>query len=242
MFFSIVIPVNNNHIYLNNFLRTVKKQTFTDFEIIVIDSIHKRYKSAAEAFSTIEHKINGEFIIFAHQDINFMEDDFLEKLKIQCEKTIFGIAGLAGKTKIMGKYDIVTQILHTSNMTAAGTVNNFTEPIETENLDECFIIIPKKIYKYSKFEYFADTWHLYATEYCLQMKNKGEKCYILPMSIWHNCKENSLNRDYYMSIMALCKKYKKNRFITTLYGIWPTNSLLCYIKCYYRIKCLMETK
>lgn len=234
MIFSIVVPVNNIVIFNENIKASLKKQKMRNFELVMIDTIKHGFSSASQALNSVRNCLHGDYIIFAHQDINFLEENFLETLYKFCMEYEFGIAGVVGKVKLYGKYEIATNIVHTIKKINAGSYSGFSEVIETENLDECFFIIPNKILKKYAFGDLGNTWHLYATEYCLQMKKNNYKSYIFPLHLWHNCKSNSLDKDYFYRIRLLCKKYRKYKKITTIYGVWPTLSWLCYLKCAYR--------
>ncbi len=233
-FFSVVVPVNNKEIFDRNISESLNKQNNADYDLFVIDSINNKYKCAGEALNSVASLLSGEYVVFCHQDLNF-DENFLGELRFWCEKTNLDVAGLVGKVKINGKYEIVTEIVHTEKKIPAGTYSNFLKPIETQTLDECIIIIKRTVFEKYKFKYFADTWHLYATEYCLQMKQEGIKVYVLPIKAWHNSKYGSLNKEYFKNLQILCEKYRKNKYIITIYGIWPTNPLLCYLKCLYRM-------
>ena len=48
-----------------------------------------------------ENKATGEYIIFSHQDIDFLSKKFLEDLELILDKiTNLGIAGVAGKSEL----------------------------------------------------------------------------------------------------------------------------------------------
>ena len=107
--FSIVIPVYKVEKYLRECLDSVLKQSYTDFEIIVVDdgspdncpAICDAY-AAADSRVTVIHKKNGglsdarntgllaavgEYVIFLDSDDYYLSADFLKKIDNKIEET-----------------------------------------------------------------------------------------------------------------------------------------------------------
>lgn len=106
MKFSICIPTLNEEKYIGGILGCLEKQTFRDFEVIIIDG-HSTDKTEEEVskfsgkmpLSFIESpkkgvsfqrnyaakQAKGEYVIFFDADV-MIENDFLEKVNIQLEK------------------------------------------------------------------------------------------------------------------------------------------------------------
>ena len=224
---SFICVYNNKKILNDHLIKTLELQTFESYEYIFIDNTSGKYNNAGTALNYGTSKAKGKYLVFLHQDIDFLGTDSIERLIIELERNQpFGIAGLAG-VDYTGK--IYANFLQGSNFLPAGI--NFYNSISVESLDECFFVIPKSIWE--KYRLWEESWHLYAVEYCLRMKLNGLKVIALPCNIiYHLSPGNSLNRSYYVTMRKLAAIYRKRfRYIyTTIRGEWPTSLLRIYIK------------
>ena len=106
MRFSIIIPAYNSEKYIVKALHSVKMQTFTDYELIVVcDSCEDNTMELAQAFGAITVAVGyhndgltrsagldiaqGEYVLFMDDDDWWTDDKMLEYLntKIMLEKT-----------------------------------------------------------------------------------------------------------------------------------------------------------
>ncbi|MFR5484954.1 MAG: hypothetical protein ACLTHX_11885 [Blautia massiliensis (ex Durand et al. 2017)] len=81
--------------------------------------------------------------------------------------------------------------------------------MDAKSLDECLLVIPRKIFEKYQFRYIGNTWHLYGTDYAIQMQEINEKVVIFPIELWHSSPGDSLSADYYDAVIKLahfCKK------------------------------------
>lgn len=77
-------------------MKGLRNQTVT-FELIPVDNVSGRYKSAAEALNYGGEKAHGEYIMFVHQDVYLHSDHWLENAeKVLDDISGLGIAGVAG--------------------------------------------------------------------------------------------------------------------------------------------------
>ena len=105
MFFSIIIPVYNAEKYIKNCIQSIQKQTFDNFECILINDgstdnslnilndiaetdsrfiiINKKNEGVSSARNQGLSKASGDFIIFIDSD-DFIEPTLLEILKNNC--------------------------------------------------------------------------------------------------------------------------------------------------------------
>lgn len=108
MKFSVIIPVYNVEAYLEKCLDSVVKQTFMDYEVIVVDDestdnsgkiaeeyakkdarirvIHQKNKRQGGARNTGVENAKGEYLIFVDSD-DYVSEHLLEKVNFHLEKT-----------------------------------------------------------------------------------------------------------------------------------------------------------
>ena len=135
---SIVCVYNNKTILEEYLLKSLKKQT-SKYELILVDNRKNKYSSAANALNHGARKAHGNYIVFAHQDIYFSQNSWLDRTE-KCLSTLnnIGIVGVAGKT---------TDSLVRSNI-KQGIIPVDVTPYKLEKvelastLDECLFIIP----------------------------------------------------------------------------------------------------
>lgn len=109
MFFSIVVPVYNVETYLKQCVDSILVQTFTDFEVILVDDgskdespricdeyaeedgrvqvIHKPNGGLSDARNVGTARANGKYIVYIDSDDYYSEPTFLEKLYDRAIKT-----------------------------------------------------------------------------------------------------------------------------------------------------------
>ncbi len=107
MKFSIIIPVYNVEAYLNECVDSVLKQTYKDYELILVDDgssdgssricddyaqkynfvkvIHKSNSGAADTRNAGTAVATGEYIVYIDSDDYLADDEFLERLAIKTQ-------------------------------------------------------------------------------------------------------------------------------------------------------------
>lgn len=230
-----LICVSNNSYKLNTILKSsLKKQKEVEYELIVVDSAKYQFNSAAEALNFGGMQARGDYLFFVHQDIDFQNSTELATLESYCKKYSFGVAGVAGVKNINKKNVIFSTIYHGDPKRKAGNKSIIT-PVEVDAIDECLLIISKKIFYQNKFSIIGSTWHLYGVDYALKMKLLNLPILVFPSKLWHVSDGKSLNLNYFDAIQWLGKQYSKNySVIYTIFGVWPTNPVLLKLKCLYR--------
>jgi len=84
------------------------------------------------------------------------------------------------------------------------------KPEDVQILDECVLIVSKSVFTQLKFdEKIFDGWHCYGADYCLSVKQKGFKNYVLPLFIYHRSLRSNVNRLVKYQ-KRLYKKHKQN--------------------------------
>lgn len=109
MFFSIVVPVYNVEAYLRQCVDSILSQTFTDFEVILVDDgskdtspeicnqyaekdsrvkvIHKKNGGLSDARNEGTKVSRGKYIVYIDSDDYFLDNMFLEKLNDRAVNT-----------------------------------------------------------------------------------------------------------------------------------------------------------
>ena len=102
--------------------------------------------------------------------------------------------------------------------------NPISMPEVVQTLDECLVIIPKKIFDDQGFDAITcDGWDLYAVDYCLSIKRIGRQAYAIPMFVYHGSMGNLTER-YFSVLNKVLNKHKKYfKMINTTTGSWSTS-------------------
>lgn len=216
---SIICVYNNRDILEKYLLESLTGQT-EEYELILVDNRNNEFSSAASALNYGAKKASGDYFVFAHQDIYFSEENWMEDTENKVRKLEnTGIVGVAGKT--------VDSIVRSNIKQGIPAVDVSPFKIEyaqkASTVDECLFIIPREIFlKYPFDEKTCDDWHLYAVDYVYNIKDKGYAAYIIPTVIEHRSKGASMSETYYTTLPKLQKKYMKRRLIRTCMGDWFT--------------------
>lgn len=237
--FSIVCVCNNEKVFGELLLKSLKRQTEA-YELIKVDGSEKGFSSAAEALNYGGRSAKGDLIMFVHQDVELLSDNWLSDAeKILNGLPALGIAGIAGAMDERGVMGNVTS--GTPPVMAWSTP--VSSPEEVQTLDECLVIIPKKMFDTLQFDEKACTgWHLYAVDYCLSCREMGYKAYVLPMKAYHKSDGIVGNKstytslilklglsytaypaEYYRVLKNILGKHKKTGSIYTTCGRWDTS-------------------
>ncbi len=216
-------------------LKSLKDQN-VNYELILIDNTSKKFKSAAEALNYGGKQATKDYIMFIHQDMCLLSKTWIydaEKILNSLEN--LGIAGVAGRS--IHKGWTVTNMkdgIPPRNI-APETIN---DPVKVQTLDECLIIIPKKIFDILKFEEkICNDWHLYATEYSLSIGKVGYNVYVIPPFSYHRSSGYSLSEGYYQTLNKILKKHGDDyELIYTTMGNWSQKYPLVLQKYFYLFK------
>jgi len=226
---SIICCFNNYKTYNEMLYKSVSKQK-AEYEIIAIDNSKGKFESSAQALNYGASISKGEYLVFVHQDMEFMQEDFLQSLKRYLDELNDSIIGLAGMKDALGVY---TNLKHGSNKKYAGDFR-VNEPIEMQTLDECLIAMKRDTYLKLKFdEVTCYNWHLYAVDMCLAGNLINVKSYVIPLEAYHkSC--GVISREYKKNLYKIIKKYRKSYdVIYTTCSVSYTNIIK---NIYYKIK------
>ncbi len=225
-----IICVFNNKGSLDEFLLDSLKDQTTEYELILLDNTNKQFSNAAEALNYGGRKAAGDYLMFVHQDIDLIKDDWLEDAeKILDSIDNLGIAGVAGFPDVKKNPVILSNIKDGIPPKSIGT--GITQPKKVQTVDECLFFVPKSVF--DKIQLDSDTcsdWHLYAVDYCLSILKLGLSVFVVPCFVHHASRSDSFSKQYYSTLNELAKKHK-DRFdkIFTTCGVWQTNRFRLFI-------------
>ena len=222
---SIICSSNNKEILNNYLLKSLGKQSYKDYELIIIDTLNNNYDCSIAAFNDGIAKSKGDLLMFVHHDVEFIDKDSLKNIMDEINKLDdFGIVGVAGT--IYERNHIVSNITQGDKHEYV-TDDKIDSPREVFTLDEVLFVIKKSVINEIPFNINNNTWHLYAVEYSLLMHDNGKGVYVIPANIHHASPGLSLNDSYFEYLPNILKKYrKKYKSINTTVGCWYTNKLL----------------
>ncbi|MDO5851772.1 MAG: glycosyltransferase [Methanobacteriaceae archaeon] len=217
---SIVCVYNNKKILNEYLLNSLKKQD-SSYEEILINNTKNKYTSASESLNNGGLKATSEYIIFLHQDIQFLTKTWLtDTIKIIDTLDNPGIIGVAGKGF---KNNAVISNIKQGPDKKDVSPYKLEKPMKASTLDECILIIPKKVFNKLQFdEINCSDWHLYAIDYLLSIQKEGYEAYIIPSKVYHKSSGDSMSNSYYTTLKLLQKKHRTNLTINTCMGDWLT--------------------
>jgi hypothetical protein len=235
---SIVCVYNDERAIGELLLKSLEKQT-VPYELIKINNTSKKFPSAAAALNNGGRDAKGDYIMFVHQDVELLSDTWLadveQALGALPDLGIAGVAGTRDETGIIGNF-------FSGVPPGRSWTTTIRSPEEVQTLDECLVIIPRKIFEKRQFDEKAcDDWHLYAVDYSLGCRETGTRVFVLPMEVHHRsdgigAKKSPFTlfifkfglsytaypREYYRALGNILKKHSSTRVIYTTCGRWDT--------------------
>ena len=150
---SIICVYNNENILEEYLIKSLNRQT-EKYELILIDNRENKFKSAASALNFGAKKAHGEYLVFAHQDIYFSDENWIKNTTKQLKNlNNTGIVGVAGKTIDSLVRSNIKQGLNPVDVSPF----KIAKAEKASTLDECLFIIPKTVFdKYNLNEDICD--------------------------------------------------------------------------------------
>lgn len=226
--FSIITIVNKENVY-QDFKQNLQSQEGVDYELIKVNNDHNQFSSAREAYNNAAQKATGEYLLFIHPDIRFLDDkalhDILKQIK---ELNNFGVAGIAGCPVELrnGHAILYTNLKQGAKCQEIG--DNISKPTEVQTVDECFFVMKKDLLEEIPFS-DIEGWHFYAVEQCLRASLLGKKNYVVPARAWHQSDGASENLQYVKIGKEIVKRYGNNfPYINMTVSRWETHGLKKY--------------
>jgi glycosyltransferase involved in cell wall biosynthesis len=226
-----IISVYNNRKRLEEFLlNSLPDKSDINYELILVDNRSGLYDSAASALNEGAKRADGEYYMFVHQDVKFLNSDWLESTYSYLESLDdLGVAGITGMSSEGERpaTNARNTIFQGDEKAAWELGTNITSPSRVQTVDEFCIIIPSVNFQSHKFD--AETcpgWHLYGVEYCLRMIYiENLECYVLPIQVWHGSTGLRIGQNYYRTLLNVAGKYSDyTKWIYTTCGTWPASA------------------
>lgn len=205
--FSLITIVNKEEVY-QEFKANLAEQKQVNYELIKIDNRENQYDSARAAFNLAAKKASGEYLVFLHPDIRFLDELALRDILFQIVNLgDFGVAGIAGspyQLNEQGRNYIVTTLIQDKKREKVG------EPIKrataVQTVDECFFVMSKAFFEKHPFSDIKG-WHFYSVEQCLVALINDRQNYVVPARIWHLSPGSSENTQYIKTGREIIKRY-----------------------------------
>jgi hypothetical protein len=151
------------------------------YELIPVDNRANAFRSATEALNAGARKASGEYVIFAHQDVVFLDKSSLGRFlrSVQSIDGALGWCGIAGRDRkgfwrgILRDRDFISG-------------EPFDSHLEVQTLDE--LLLCRRRDQHCFFDESLDGWHAYGVDACCDAIRRGEKNYVIETSLWHASK------------------------------------------------------
>ena len=252
--FSIIIPVYNVEDYIDRTLQSIMKQTYQDYEVIIVDDgstdhsmdfvkkypfkvIHQKHEGVSVARNIGVEKAKGEYLVFVDSD-DFIEKDLLKNLA----------------KNISDQPDLVRFQVQT--VTDQGEVTKYEEiPFFNKNGEDAFSLLSKyhfvenawcytyrrKYYQQEKFAFQAHTVHedfgliplvIIKAKKVHSISYIGYNYYRRSGSIMNNHEDRFAKKkvnDFYHHYLFLKKEIEKVDADTTIFKSFIANSMILKI-------------
>ena len=182
---SIVCVYNDEQVLRERLLPSLGSQ-LAAHEIITVDNRQSRFQSAAAALNWGAAQISGDWLLFAHQDVALLSEEWLARAEELLNKlNPFGWSGVAGSDATGRFRGMLIDRAHLSG-------EPFTAPMEVQTLDECLLIHRRTDKDDRYFDEGLTGWHAYGVDACCAAIRSGAQNYVLPLPVWHDSKTTNL--------------------------------------------------
>jgi|SRR5208337_2611047 len=180
-----IVCVYNDEDFFDRCLRKSLLRQSAEYELLPVDNRSSRYPSAAAALNAGAEAAKGQWIMFAHQDIRLIADDWLTKAEGLLDRLgpDFGWAGVAGRAAdgaprgfLLGWKALLGE--------------PFSAPTEVQTLDECVLITRTRPGSY--FDEQLGGWHIYGVDACCRAALAGKRNYVLSLLAHHDSRSLNL--------------------------------------------------
>ncbi len=208
-----VVCVSHRPEILRDWLSPSLASQSARLEIRIVDSSTEHFPSCAAALNAGAADARGRYLLFVHHDVAWDSVDFLSELAKKLDALpSLGAAGVVGPVdhpSCRHRDRSRGQIL-AGQRPGVLTGSRVDNPEEVQTVDELMLIVPATVFQQLKFdEQTCDSWHLYAVDYCLSVRTRGLKVYVLPAVVRH-ASPGAVDRAYFKTLTKLCRKHRAN--------------------------------
>lgn len=194
-----------------------------------MDNCNRQYASCSLALNAATARVETEYVIYAHQDVELPGEDTLARfagyLAQTGEADLLGVAGIVpgtipGRKKRFGEAEgiVLSGVQHGAGELAAAGEQAFSGMRACDSLDECFFGGHTAHFKKNPFdEKLCDNWHLYGVERCLHTRWHGGNVYVCDVALIHHS-TGHINHAYNENFRRLAKRYAGMQCIRTVCG------------------------
>ncbi|KRN58139.1 glycosyltransferase [Limosilactobacillus secaliphilus] len=224
--FSLITIVNKENVY-EDFKNNLRTQKGVNYELIKVNNDHNQFSSAREAYNHAFKKSHGNYVVFLHPDMRFLDKYALRDVLDQVTKLPnLGVAGISGCLFKLHhhKSTVVSTIVHGDPAHRFGQA--IKQPTKVQTVDECLFVMDRDFCQQHPFS-DIDGWHMYAVEQCLVALLNGKVNYVVPCRMWHRSTGFSENWQYIQTGKEIVRRYGKHfSSINTTVTTWNTRSKL----------------
>jgi len=181
-----IVSVFNDHATLQRRLLSSLARQTVPCEVIIVDNRESQFANAAAALNHGAAGATGEWIVFVHQDVELLANDWLERAEthlVALQRV--GWCGIAGRST-SGRWQGILR-------DRAGVFGEaFDAPVAVQTLDEVLLIHRNERGRRPYFDRQVPGWHAYGVEACCSAMRRGLVNYVLPLPIWHDSQSTNL--------------------------------------------------
>lgn len=182
---SVVCVFNNKDILEKRLYPSLYNQNH-NHDLVLLDNRNNRFDSAAIALNYGAQLAIGDWIIFAHQDIELLSDNWIESVEFMLNSfKPSGWVGVAGRDEhgVFKGFMIDRSALF-------GHIFDGFDPVQT--LDECLLIHKRLPDDNKYFDEGVPGWHAYGVDACCQALTSGKQNYVISLPVWHDSPSTNL--------------------------------------------------
>jgi hypothetical protein len=183
---SVVCVFNDAEHLERRLLNSLRRQT-AQHEVVTIDNRNNRFSNAASALNSGSAQATGDWVLFAHQDVELLSSDWLRKAENTLQSlSDVGWVGVAGRT---------SDGAHRGFLRNGAALQGlpFERAVEVQTLDELLLIHKRESAETHYFDEAVPGWHGYGVEACCSAIRKGLKNYVLSLAVWHDSPLTNIN-------------------------------------------------
>jgi glycosyl transferase family 2 len=209
-----VVCVYNNRALLERRLLSSLEQQRTCYEVVTVDNRDNVFASAASALNHGADRAAGKWVLFAHQDVALISQDWLAQAEdiLECDSPTgwVGSVGVDACGKVKGFMIDRARLLG----------RPFYALDDVQTLDECLLIHRRLPRGQKYFDEALGGWHAYGVDACCSALRAGLKNYVIPLPIWHDSPSTNI------SGLSEAHEYVWRKYKTAFQRIHTTCGLL----------------